>query len=246
MTEIRQYPDISHLAEAMADYIVARCKSAIQENNQFTLVLTGGSTPRSLYSLLATEAYAEQIDWSRVHVFWGDERCVPLDHPDSNFRLAQETLLDHVPIPAENIYPMNGEIDPAQAAAEYEHQLRMFFGKNADPIFDLLLLGMGEDGHTASLFPETAAIHEEARWAIAHHVDKLGAWRLTLTPVVINEAEHVAFIVAGANKAEALKHVVSGPYLPFDYPSQIVKPLSGHLIWFIDQAAGHLLAEGLE
>ena len=237
------YPDADHLARAAAEHFATLAAEAIAARGQFTVALSGGSTPRAAYALLA----AEEVDWPRVHVFWGDERCVPPDHLDSNYRLAREALLDHVPLPAGNVHRIRGEINPEQAAADYERTLRSFFARRPEEPtarFDLILLGMGEDGHTASLFPGTAALHEQTRWVLAHYVDKLRAWRVTLTPVVINAAAQVTFIVAGAGKADQLRQVLAGPYQPDALPAQIVRPTDGRLLWLTDEAVvAHLGGE---
>ncbi len=234
MPEIKVLRDAQQVADAAADHVAAM----IADTGRFSLALAGGSTPRALYKILATK----HIDWSHVHIFWGDERCVPPDHVDSNYRMAREAILGHIPIPSDNIHPMQGDIDPVQAAAEYEHGLRVFFGKDQPPRFDLILLGMGDDGHTASLFPGTAAIHEKNRWVVAHYVDKLETWRITLTPVVLNAAAQVMFLVMGAKKAERLKQVLSGVYQPDVLPSQIVKVKN--VLWIVDEAAASSLEEG--
>jgi len=199
------------------------------------VALSGGSTPRATYTLLASDEFAARVDWPRVHVLWGDERCVPPDHPESNYRMARETLLDKIPIPAENVYRIRGELPPDQAATAYQAELEAILGTIGR--FDLILLGMGEDGHTASLFPGTAAIHEQTRWVVAHYVDKLSAWRVTLTPVVINAAARVTFLVSGAGKAERLREVLDGPHQPDVLPAQIVRPTGGRLLWLADAAA---------
>ncbi|MBI5929798.1 MAG: 6-phosphogluconolactonase [Chloroflexi bacterium] len=240
MSEIRRYPDANRLAHGAAELFIALSKPAIAEQGRFTVALSGGSTPKALFNLLAHEPYASQIEWSHVHIFWGDERCVPPDHPDSNYRMARETLLQYVPLLPENIHPMHGDIDPAQASAEYEQQLRIFFG-NSLPEFDLILLGMGDDGHTASLFPGTAAVHEQNRWVIGHFVEKLDTWRLTLTPPALNAATNVAFLVAGQAKAERLHEVLKGLYQPDVLPAQIIQPTAGHLFWMVDEEAASLL-----
>jgi 6-phosphogluconolactonase len=247
MAEIRTYPDAASLARAAAEHFVALTAEAIAARGRFVVALPGSSTPRATYALLATGEFAASVDWSCVHIFWGDERCVPPDHPDSNYRMAHETLLDKIPIPAENIHRIRGEINPEEAAADYERTLRSFFirrprGKMARddgpiPRFDLVLLGMGEDGHTASLFPGTAVLREQTRWVIAHYVDKLSTWRVTLTPVVINVAAHVTFVVSGAGKAKRLREVLAGLYQPNVLPAQIVRPVDGHLLWLVDVAA---------
>jgi len=254
MAEIQTYLDAASLAWAAAEHFVTLAAEAIAARGQFAVALSGGSTPHATYALLASEEFAAHVDWSRIHIFWGDERCVPPDHPDSNYRMAHETLLDHVSLPARNVHRIRGEINPKEAAADYERMLRSFFaqkprGKGARddgpiPGFDLILLGMGADGHTASLFPDTAALHEQTRWVVAHYVDKLSAWRVTLSPVVINAAAHVTFVVSGAAKAEGLQEVLSGPYQPDALPAQIVRPTNGHLLWLADAGAAIHLEEG--
>jgi 6-phosphogluconolactonase len=241
MTEIRTHPDAASLARAAAEHFVTLAAEAIAAHGRFAVALAGGSTPRATYALLATEEFAARVDWSRVHVFWGDERCVPPDHPDSNYRMVREALLDKIPIPTENVHRIRGELSPDQAALAYHEKLEAVLGANGR--FDLILLGMGADGHTASLFPGTAALHEQVRWVVAHYVDKLGMWRVTLTPVAINAAAHVTFIVSGAGKAERLRDALLGPYQPDVLPAQIVRPTDGHLLWLVDEAAAVHLRE---
>ncbi len=239
---IEVYEDIDLLARATADRVIAIAADAIMLNGRFSIGLSGGSTPRPLYELLARDDYARRVDWARTHVFWGDERCVPPEDPESNFGLAQQTLLAHVPIPEENVHRMRGELPPVEAAAEYEDLLRDFFGDlpGALPRFDLLLQGLGSNAHTASLFPHTPVLDEDARWVAAPFIPQLGAWRITLTPRAINAAEHVIFMVAGASKAEALHAVLHGPYHPHEYPAQLIDPV-GELTWMVDAAAAALL-----
>jgi 6-phosphogluconolactonase len=177
------------------------------------------------------------VDWSRIFVFWGDERCVPPTHPDSNYRMACEAWLQHVPIPEENINRMVGELSPQQAAAAYEIVLRAFFADEAAPPFDLVLLGLGNDAHTASLFPGTQAVNETDRWVVGQYVEKLGVWRLTLTPSAINGALNVTFLVSGLAKAAPLKQVLTAPYAPERLPAQVVQPQPGGLLWLVDEAA---------
>jgi 6-phosphogluconolactonase len=240
------YPDGIALAHRVAELFVEMAEAAVATQGRFSVALAGGKTPKAVYSLLATDDFAPCVDWSLVHVFWGDERCVPPEHPDSNYRMARETLLDFVPIPVGNIYRIHGEDDPAKAAEDYDQLLHSFFdGRCLLPQlcarFDLIMLGMGEEGHTASLFPGTAAIHEQDRWVVAHHVEKLDAWRVTITPIALNAASNIIFTVSGANKAEALKQVIEGPEQPDVYPAQIIKPFEGHLHWLADQEAAALL-----
>jgi 6-phosphogluconolactonase len=234
--EICIYPDASLLAQAAVQSIIDSAARAIAACGRFSLALAGGSTPRAAYELLSQEAYAAQVDWAHTQIFWGDERCVPPDHPDSNYRMARQALLDCVPVPPGNIHRMRGEDEPQRAAESYEQELRAFFTPG-QPYFDLVLLGLGEDGHTASLFPGAAAIHEQERWAVAYYVDKLSAWRLTLTPPALNAAAQITFLVSGASKADRLVQVLCAPYQPDVLPAQVVRPVSGRLVWLLDQPA---------
>jgi len=233
------FPDLNSLVASAAEQVVTLAGAAIAARGRFAIGLSGGSTPRPLYELLASPAFASRIDWPNVHVFWGDERCVPPDHPDSNYRMARETLLDHVPLPPDNIHRLAGELDPATAAADYEAHLRAFFAGDgeAGPRFDLLLLGMGDDAHTASLFPGTAALGETERWVAANYVEKLDAWRLTLTPPALNAAAEIMVLVSGASKADAFHAVLSGPTDPDKYPAQVLNPNNGRLRWLVDSEA---------
>jgi 6-phosphogluconolactonase len=251
MAEVKTYSDAACLAQGVAQHLVTLAAEAIADHDRFTVAFSGGSTPRAAYALLATEDYIPHINWSRVHIFWGDERCVTPDHPDSNYRMARETLLDHVPIPAENVHRMHGEMEPEAAAEEYERVLRLFFaqrcggadkgGHEPVPRFDLMLLGMGQDGHTASLFPNTEALGEQTRWVVAQYVNKLKAWRMTLTPVAINSAAHIWIVVSGAKKAERLRQVLTGAHQAEMLPVQLIKPAQGHLLWMADASAMALL-----
>lgn len=240
MTAIRVFPDPASLAEAAARHIVERAQSAIDARGVFSLVLSGGSTPRDLHLRLASAPFKDKIDWARVHVFFGDERGVPPDDAQSNYRMADETLLSRVPIPRKQIHRLRGELQPAEAASAYERELKEFFG-HEPPRFDLILLGMGDNGHCASLFPGGQAVREQERWVVAEFIDELNMWRLTLTPVVINLAREVVFLVAGANKAEMLQEVLQGPFAPDERPSQIVRPSPGEVIWMVDAAAASKL-----
>ncbi len=240
MAEIRIYADADRLAHAAAEHFTTLATAAIATRGQFTVALSGGSTPRATYTLLAMEEFALQLDWSRVHVFWGDERCVPPDDPDSSYWMARETLLDHVPLPARNVHRIRGEMEPEAAAQSYAAELRAFFG-TPWPSFDLVLLGMGNDGHTASLFPGSAALHEETRPVVAvtaHYQDR-PAHRVTLTPPAINAARQVFFLVAGAAKAETLQAVLEGPAERL--PAQFIRPTSGQITWLVDSAAASRL-----
>lgn len=241
MTEIKIATSAEQLAQRAAQHLVELARRAITERDRFSLALSGGSTPYALYQLLAQPPYNDQVDWSKVYIFWGDERCVPPDHTDSSYRMARESLLESVPIPESQIYRIQGEINPAEAAAEYETILRSFFA--GDPRFDLILLGMGDDGHTASLFPGTKALDENQRWVIENYVEVKSMWRVTLTPKAINNAANIAFLVSGAGKAERLRQVIRGEYQPHALPSQLVRPVRGKLVWMIDQAAAARLPQ---
>ena len=214
-----------------ADFIAALAAEAIAARGRFTIALSGGNTPKPVYQRLASAA----LDWTRVHVFFGDERCVPPDDPRSNYHMARAALLDHVAIPAENVHRMRGE-DPPEAAAEaYAADLRTALGE--DGRLDLVLLGLGHDGHTASLFPGLAAVTETRRTVMACYVEFVGMWRLTLTPPTINAARRVAFLVAGADKAEVLHRVLQGPRQPVVLPAQAIRPTEQPALWLIDAAA---------
>jgi 6-phosphogluconolactonase len=226
------------LADAVARHIVTCAADAISSRGRFTLALAGGSTPRASYSRLATRDLRLEIDWQRTHVIWGDERCVPPDDPRSNYRMAKEALLDRVPIPAHQIHRIRGEDDPEKAAAEYERELRALLGSEG---IDLVLLGMGEDGHTASLFPGQAAVQETARWVMAVYVPEMKMWRITLTPAVLNAARNVTFVVSGAGKAARLQQVLQGPFTPEVLPAQAIRPVQGRLTWIVDEAAASRL-----
>jgi 6-phosphogluconolactonase len=242
MTSIEVFKDAPSLARAGAGRFVDRAAAAIGARGRFAVALSGGSTPRGMYALLAGDEHVHRVDWARVHLFFGDERCVPPEHPDSNYRMVRETLLAYAPLPPGNMHRMRGEDPPAEAALAYESDLRAFFGSAAAPRFDLVLLGMGDNGHTASLFPGLPQVREQVRWVAACYVDEVGMWRLTLTPVAINAAAEVTFLVAGAGKAAMLRRVLEGPYQPDLLPAQSVRPTDGLLRWMVDEAAAGDLA----
>ena len=236
--------DRAALMEAGASAFVATARAAIGTRGRFVTALSGGSTPRALFELLATERFASSIDWSRVHVCWGDERAVPPDAAASNYRMAREALLDRVPIPASQIHRIHGENPPQVAAEAYERALRTLFATPVGPprsdrgaCFDLVLLGMGDNGHTASLFPGLLAVREAERWVVAEFVSEVDMWRITLTPVVLNAAAEVVFVLAGADKAAMLHRVLDGPVRPEALPAQIVAPSRGRLRWLVDTEA---------
>lgn len=226
-------PTADELARAAAEDFVRTANECIADRGRFTVALTGGSTPRNTYATLASGAYVSRVDWTRVHVFWGDERCVPPTDAASNFGMARAVLLDHVPIAPDNIHRMRGEDEPRAAAAAYERLIETIVGDR----FDLIHLGLGRDAHIASLFPGSPALSETKRRVCAQYAEEAGMWRITITPVVINSAANITFIVAGAEKADAVARVLEGPRDPEHAPAQIVAPASGRVLWLIDAAA---------
>ena len=242
--EVHVFDDVTSLMQNAAEIAVACAVAAMRDGGRFSLALSGGSTPTSLYELLATDAFARRMDWPRVELFWGDERCVPPDDVASNYRTVREALLDRVPVDAANVHRIAGEAEPADAATSYARELRAAFATPSGPPltrrgsrFDLVLLGLGADGHTASLFPGTAAVHETERWVVAHHVHAVSTWRITLTPVVLNAAADVLFLVTGREKAPALRRVLEGPFQPDELPAQAIAPRSGRTRWLVDADA---------
>lgn len=228
---------------AAAEKVVALAAEALAARGRFTWALSGGSTPRKLYSLLATVPYVGRVDWDRVHLFWGDERCVPPNHPESNYRMVRETLLAGIHPPAGNVHRMPGEAEPAAGAATYEATLRRVFfdtfggpAEGGFPRFDLVLLGMGSDGHTASLFPGTPATSEARRWVVWTEVQQLVPFRLTLTLPVLNAAAHALFLVSGADKAERAREALRAD-AESSPPAARVRPVRGEVTWFLDAPA---------
>lgn len=243
--DIRRLTTPQDLFQAAADQVVHAATLAISQRGRFTIALSGGSTPRSMFTLIAANA-SSALPWERVFFFWSDERHVPPQDAESNFRMAQESLLSKLPIPPANIFRIPAENPDASAAAEmYEQTLRKFFALQPGefPRFDLILLGMGPDGHTASLFPETAALQEKSRLVVANRVEKLGTDRITFTLPVLNAARCVAFLVSGTDKAAVLREVLEGSAPGEKYPSKLVHPNDGKLIWFVDRAAGSELSD---
>ncbi len=244
--DIRVYQSTLALSHAVSDYFLDLADRAITTRGRFTVALSGGKTPNPIFEMLASRDYAEQINWNYVHVFWSDERCVPPDDHDSNFRVARHLLLSRVQIPIANIHRMRGEDEPEPAATAYDAVLREFFTRRLGiprARFDLVMLGMGADGHTASLFPAMNAVRETEKWVMAQHVEKLDSWRLTLTPAAINAASNVAFVVTGAEKADILKRVLKDPPDPNNLPAQAINPVNGNVRWFLDTGAGKALKD---
>jgi len=228
------YSTSSALVERATEFFMQTAAQSIQAHGRFAVSLSGGSTPRALYERLAIAKFS----WQSIHLFWGDERCNPPEHPDSNYRMTAESLLNHIDIPLENIHRIPGELSPAKAAEAYEQDLRGFFG--VSPRFDLVLLGMGDDGHTASLFPDSPALAESVRWAVAaEHTTPPPPLvsRVTLTFGVFNAARRVIFLVSGAGKASRLAEIQRG----CDYPAARIRPTNGEPLWLLDSGAAGLL-----
>jgi 6-phosphogluconolactonase len=236
------FADRDSLIDRAAAYIADLAVKAIADRGCFTLALSGGNTPGPVYARVAIARRAGIIDWSRVRIFFGDERCVPPDDERSNYHMARGALLDHVPVPTGDIHRIRGEDDPEKASAQYISELENTFGGKSgagapNSGFDLILLGMGDNGHTASLFPGLPAVTERSRWVMAQYVEVMGMWRVTMTPAIINAARNVVFLVSGAEKAEMVCKVLEGPYQPVVLPSQIIKPVNGELRWLMDSPA---------
>lgn len=238
-------PDPASLARRAAQYLVEMVSEAAAAKGIARVAISGGSTPKAAFQILAdsNQPWRARMPWDQLELFWVDERTVPPDHPDSNFRMTREAMLDHVPLAPERIHRMEGELEPEVAASRYESELRNSFRLEGaeSPRFDLVALGMGDDGHTASLFPHTEAIHEMSRLVTANQVPQKDTWRLTLTWPVINHARSVFFLISGADKAAVLRDVLMGPRDPERLPSQLIWPSSGILTLFLDKAAAALL-----
>ncbi len=246
-SELRILENGEELAREAADFVVWTGEQAVKGGGTFRLALAGGTTPKAMYARLAGSALARRLDWRRVAVFFGDERCVPPDHADSNFRMANETLLKPLNIAPDRVFRMRGEEEPEQAARRYEDDIRKEFGASAPawPRFDLILLGLGEDGHTASLFPGTPALRERQRLVVPNQAPQGTKQRLTFTVPLINQAHAVVFLVSGKGKAPALKSVLEDPTADAQaFPAKLVQPGEGRLMWFLDRAAAaELLVE---
>ena len=243
--DIRKLTTPQELFEAAGEEVVRAANEAVAQRGRFTIALSGGSTPKNLYTLLATNARTS-LPWDRMYFFWSDERHVPPNDPESNYSMAEEAMLSKVPVAAGNVFRVPTENPDAAAAAEaYEQTLRKFFAMEAGqvPRFDLILLGMGPDGHTASLFPETAALREKSRLVVANWVEKLKTSRITFTLPLLNAARCVAFLVSGTDKASAIHEVLEGKAPGEQYPAKLVRPGDGKLIWFLDRAAASGLTQ---
>ena len=239
--DIRIFRNVEELSRSAARIFAEQAEKAMQERNRFLVSLNGGSTPEGTFKYLATE-YREKVDWDRVHVFWGDERCVPASGPESSYGQARELLLRHVPIPEANVHRIEGELSPAEAAKDYAMLLQKFASPPLEwPRFDLVLLGMGEDGHTASLFPGSPVEVSEPVVPVTARYQDRPAQRVTLTPIVFNTARRVVFMAAGEKKAAALTEVLGDRYNPELYPAQRIDPKDGKLIWLVDEEAASRL-----
>jgi 6-phosphogluconolactonase len=237
-------PTPEALAEEAAQRFADAASDAVQSHGEFVVALSGGATPRSLYARLAAPPYLSSVPWSLVRVFWSDERCVPPDHAASNYRMAREALLDHVPIRAENVHRIRGEDAPALAAQAYERTLRTVLRTQRGPPretpgarIDLVLLGLGDDGHTASLFPGAHDVPDGEAWVVARYHEASSQWRVTLTPVLINAAAEVLFLVSGEAKAAIVRRVFVGPRQPQELPAHLIAPAGGRMLWLLDAAA---------
>jgi 6-phosphogluconolactonase len=246
--EVRILPDASALAQTATEHILDACLLAIHLRGVANLALAGGETPRLAYTLLSQPEYASRMDWSRMQIYWSDERLVPPDHTYSNYRLAAEVLLRRVPIPQENIHRMHGELPPYEAAQAYEDELRRCLpaGEDGFPCFDLMMVGMGDDGHIASLFPGAPALLEHQRWIVASEHNQPPpplVPRLSLTLPVINASAQVLLMVSGEKKAETLRQVLEDVPGSEPLPAQLIKPRSGKLVWLIDAPAASRLTK---
>ena len=246
---IRQMTDTKALYLAAAEQVCRIGQLAIDTTGRFSLVLSGGTTPRPLYELLAAPPFRSAIDWSKVEFFWGDERVVTPEDPSSNFRMARDAMLDKLKIPPAHVHRIRAELPDLDAAArDYEEEIERVLGQVAGvgrrpPHFNLFLLGMGADGHTASIFPDTDALSETERWIIPVNVPSLGVKRITMTPPLINSAHFIIFMVTGAAKADVVAGVLQGPRDPRRCPAQLIHPLTGEVIWFVDREASAKLIQ---
>jgi len=242
--EVVVLPDLAAVAAGAAERVATICARAVASRGACAVALSGGETPKLLYARLAAEPYRGRIPWQRLHVFWGDERCVPPDDPRSNYRMAYETLLAKVPVPVEHIHRMPADTaDHKAAAAAYAATLRAVVPVTADgwPRFDLVLLGLGDNAHTASLFPRTEALRERERAVVAQFIEDAGMWRMTLTVPVLTHAAEILFLVSGASKAEAVRAALEGPADPDDVPAALIRPVDGRVTWLLDAPAASRL-----
>jgi 6-phosphogluconolactonase len=242
--EVQIFPDLMAISQKAAEMFVLLARASISEKGRFAVAISGGSTPKRFYSLLGSAAYRDQIDWPSVHFFWADERCVPKEDEENNFKLASETFLSRVPVPDRNIHRIKGEKGPEVGTKDYGGRIRSFFGTLGLPVFDLILLGMGEDGHTASLFPGSKVLQERGRPAVPVYLEKPGVDRITVTLPVLNRASQIIFLVSGSSKAGAVRRVLEEEEMGEQLPASLIRPLHGSVTWLIDEeAAGKLVRE---
>lgn len=237
---IQIYPDFEALSRAAAELLVEQARQAIAARGRFSVALSGGHTPKRSYEILAQPPYRDQVDWSKVHVFWGDERCVPSSDPRSNERMARQALLNHVPIPAAQIYAMGGSGSPQELADRYEAVLKAYFA-GQPPRLDLVYLGLGDNGHTLSLFPGTPVLEERQRWVSAVHVAEQDMYRVTMTAPFANQANVLAFVVSGTDKAAVVKQILEGSSNAPRLPARLIQPVNGELRWLLDRDASSQL-----
>jgi 6-phosphogluconolactonase len=241
MKKLHIAADTQALSAELAEWIKDLILDTLHTKDRFTFVLSGGSTPKALYQLLASDAYRTSIPWEKVHFFYGDERAVPFEDERNNAKMSYDTLLNFIEVPTENIHIMRTDLDPMESAVAYEAVLNTYFGEE-EYTFDLVLLGMGDDGHTLSLFPGTEVVHEEKAWATAFFLKAQDMYRITLTAPVVNKSRYVAFLTTGSGKAATLKEVLEGPFEPDRLPSQVITAGQGEVHWFVDEAAAAQLS----
>jgi 6-phosphogluconolactonase len=237
---IRMYPDYETLSRAAAELFIQEAQEAVGEKGGFTVALSGGNTPRRTYEILGDDDHQKRVDWRYVHIFWGDERCLPPNHPETNEHMARQCLIDHVPVPEKQVYPIRCAASPENAARHYDALLRTYFGSGPAG-FDLVFLGLGQNGHTASLFPGSAVLNERNRWVAEVYVPLQAFHRVSLTVPIINMAKTTAFLVVGEKKSAVLKDVLEGSHDPDRLPAQLIKPVNGTLLWLVDNDAGRLI-----
>lgn len=240
MNRIHIYPTLQEVSMAAAELFVQKVSQAVKQRGQCHVVLAGGETPRHTYEIVGASPYCARLPWKDIHMYWGDERCVPAAHHLSNQKMARQSLLNHVPIPPENIHPITYEDSPQQAAEKYELLLRQLLGQT-HPQFDLILLGLGNDGHTASLFPYTDVLQEKESWVSPVYLQEQDMYRITLTPPILNQGRDILFLISGANKQQVVREVVEGPKDTTRLPAQLIQPPNGNVYWLLDQEAAALL-----
>jgi 6-phosphogluconolactonase len=237
---IRICDDLEALSRATAELFTTEARQAVTDHGRFSVALSGGDTPRRTYEQLAQKPFRDLVPWENTHIFWGDERCVPADDPRNNARMAHQALLDNVPVPQHQVHPMVCDRSPQEAATKYEELLRDYFSTGS-PRFDLILLGLGENGHTASLFPGSSVLDEQQRWVTDVYLAEEGLHRLTLTVPAINQAARIVFLVSGEGKAAILRKVLEEAPDPRSIPARLIKPANGDLLWLVDRDAASLL-----